>query len=374
MNTLNRHHVTAVLVFFLASCSSTEKDIADAITVKQCDFLPLSIQPNWILGDSQIAGYYTGIGESDARDGHDQALSKAHQNAVAALSSSIKTRISQEVVIKISESTIDGITDQQVDKISSAVTDNSLKNVERDSVWLDRKSCRLWMRVKIARHEVDRLEAEQINQARLGDAIGLYERSRSNHRISSDRLRDIEEAIHLLTVIDFTHLPLEDEQTYEKRFRAQQLDLLGEAGHQTVLIITLSEDFIPQVIHKELAYRLSRGINNSRHLYPSPCADLATCLRYAQKVGARSLILSELRVKLSSSEMGSLLGRVEVDSELYAIETTRLLDQVKGQVGEVLSFNRNNIRWEQAVERMFDGNTSFQRFIQTSLRCSTELC
>jgi hypothetical protein len=363
--------------FLLSACSSPSTQLSRTAEAQgQCDFLPASPQPDWILGNTQLTGYYTGIGETGARSGRDNALKLARINALTNLSGSIRTNVKQQLTVGITETGSEdrSIVQSQIDSFSKAITDNSVKNIEQDGLWLDKKSCRLWMRLKVSVKDVEAIQNKNLSRLRLNQANTDFSKAANIENQLAMRLSHIEDAIRRVERIDFSLLPLEHKSDYLTKFRRLQTQILTKSGSNEVLVITTSSQDLPKAVHKEIAYRLSRGIKNSLHIYPSPCNQSKNCLHYAESLGAKSLIFVEATASVSVSDMGSYIGDLAIDSTLLEVASGRQLSYIQNQVGQVLSFDLKKMKWEQAIKRMFTDNAIISSHIKRTRHCTSQVC
>lgn len=365
--------VTALVLLSLSACTATNQA---TVTSKNgsCDFLPPAPQPVWVTGNSQIVGYYTGVGESDARDDKDSASQIARQRAMANLSSSIQTSVSQQLSIQISENSSEKVFQRNLEDHTKTITQNSIKNSVRDAIWLDRRGCRLWMRVKVAEKEVKAIQHKNFNQIRLEQAKQYYQIAVDQAQSQVTRQEKIEEAIQQVVKIDFSVLPLENRQGYLGKYRKLQLQILSQSGSNETLVITITEQEIPKSIHKELAYRISGDLKKSKHIYPAPCSHRDDCLNFARSMSAKRLITVSIQTSTSTGRMGSSLGELTIDAALYDVSSGRQLSQLQNQKGQVLSFDAENIAWQQAIDRLFTNNTAIKQLKNTAHKCSIQKC
>lgn len=360
----------AYLFLFVSSINQ----FAIASDANRCDFLSESKRPAWVTGESRLSGYYVGVGESDAAGGSEDARKIAKQRALADLSSSISTHVTQRLSVQINVSSGENLSQKHFEERTKTITQNSIKNSVRDAIWLDRQSCRLWMRVKIAEKEVEVIQYKSLNQMRLDHAAKLYQLAANSNQPQLTRLEKIEDAIRQIERIDFSVLPLESSESHLKKYRQLQKHILSQSGSNEVLVVTLSEQDMAKSVHKELAYRISSGLKNSKHIYPSPCANRESCLDYARTMNAKRLILVSVKTSTSTGDMGSTLGSLQIDSSLYDVASGRQLNQFLNQQGQVLSFDAHNIPWNQAIERLFNKNVAIKQLKETAHECSIHQC
>ena len=348
--------------------------LAIANSDNYCDFLPETAQPAWVAGENRLPGYYVGVGESDTRRGSAEAQKMAKQRALADLSSSISTHVTQRLSIQINTGSGENSFQKNFEERTKTITQNSIKNSTRDAIWLDRQSCRLWMRVKVSEKEVEVIQDKNFNQMRLDLAGQLYQTATNPSQPQLTRLEKIEDALRQIKNIDFTALPLESRESYLKKYRKLQTHILSQSGSNEVIVVTLSDQSLSKAVHKELAYRISSGLKNSKHIYPAPCENRESCLGYARSMYAKRLILVSVKTTKSTGDMGSTLGILKMDSALYDIASGRQLAQFLNQQGQALSFDPDNIAWTQAIERLFDKNVVITQLKKTAQQCSVQQC
>jgi hypothetical protein len=371
MTKLGLFAILFLVVVGLNACSSTGREIYADNT--NCQFLSHRVQPTWVEGDNHLAGYYTGVGTSEAIESSDLAISRAQQSAIAELSGNIQTVVKQSLIVDITESGQD-LSSQDVDSFTRSVTENSLKNVVRDEMWLDYETCRLWMRLKLSEQNVNDLQAQKDAQLKLERATSLFTQAENEDAELNERSGWIDQAVNLFKLIEFKYLKFEDRSLHLTRAEDLQRQIKSQVGSQNFLVITLSDDDLPESIHKEIAYRLSTGISGRRHLYPAPCSNASNCLRIARQKHAKTLVLVDIELDINSGTMGSYIGDMSLSSIVFDVESERQINQVQNQIGQALSFSRSKMKWGQAVTRIFENNELLADQVQTARRCSIEVC
>ena len=369
--------VLALFAVLLTSCGSAPK-VENKPIQASCDFLPQKPEPAWVFGDSQIEGFYTGVGDSDASKQTDDATQSARTRALANLSSNIKTNVSQQLNIQISESGSNNdnskLASTDIESQTQSITNSLLENSIRDGLWYDRKGCRVFVRMKVAKKGVEDIKEKKINKQRLAKANMHFQKSLDRKKIHARRMESIEAALKLVEKIDFSMLPLEDRDHYIKKFRKQQVQLSQQMKSQEVVVITMAKQELPDSVHKELAFRMTKGIAKSQHFYPAPCENRKSCLEFALDVHAKQLIIVSARTRTSSGAMGSRVGDLTIDAALYDVASQRQLHQFQNQTGQVLTFDANNMHWEQAVNRLFKDNAPIKQLQTIARDCGVQNC
>jgi len=140
------------------------------------------------------------------------------------------------------------------------------------------------------------------------------------------------------------------------------------------VIITLADNAVPKSVHKELAYRISQGIDKTKHIYPAPCDSRDSCLDVGLDLNAKRLITISIQTNTSTGGMGSRLGELSIDAVLYDVVSRRQLSQLKNQKGQALSFDVKNMPWNQAIDRLFTNNAPIKQLKTIARDCGIQTC
>lgn len=220
------HIITLMALFGLMTNAYSES----------CDFLPPAPQPDWTFESPAIEGYYVGVGLAESDNmGADEQIEQARQSALNDLASGIKISVHSSLKVDIREQKSSGraIVDQDVQQITETIIDTSLKNVEVDSTWLDRKRCIVWVRVKISRKVVEAMEHREVQATLLARLDSQYDKARNRQSGPEERDVALKQAYVLLDEIDFKALKGGQSKAYYK----QLLDSLAgrvskRVGHE----------------------------------------------------------------------------------------------------------------------------------------------
>ena len=139
-----------------------------------------------------------------------------------------------------------------------------------------------------------------------------------------------------------------------------------QAANIETLVLTASKQKLPESLHKDLATRFGRDLTNSKLVYPAPCNQRETCLRYAQSLRAKRLIFVTLHTVITEGDMGGVLAELSIDASLLNVENGRQLSGLQNQKGQVVSFDPQNIHWEQAIDRLFADNAAINQLKNTA--------
>ncbi|MDH5610964.1 MAG: LPP20 family lipoprotein [Gammaproteobacteria bacterium] len=195
---------------------------------ESCDFLPRAMQPEWTFEAPAIEGFYVGVGLAEAEDlSANEQMERAKQSALSDLSSNIRVSVRSSLSLDIKQKTLSG--DEEVEKnvrqLTETITEISLKDVEIDSTWLDRKRCIVWVRVKVSRDIVDEMGRRELNAAKLSQLDFHYEQARNKKSSAEERDMALKQAYVLLDEIDFKVL----NGNQSKRYYQRLLDGLGSS-------------------------------------------------------------------------------------------------------------------------------------------------
>lgn len=209
-----------------------------------CNFLPPAPQPDWTFDSSAIKGYYVGVGLAEDDDGPDAQIEKAKQQAIADLASSIEVSVRSSLKIDIREQRIgdDVDVEQDIQQLTETITDTSLKEVQLDATWLDRKRCIVWVRVKIARSIIEAKQNRELQTRKLVLLDNLYDRASDKTASASEKSNALDQAYIIFNEIDFAALKGVTSKTYYQRL----LDNLGKKVRKTASSIQLAEELRQQ--------------------------------------------------------------------------------------------------------------------------------
>jgi len=216
-----------------------------------CDFIPPAPQPEWTFESPALKGYYVGVGLAEEDDdGADAQIEKARQQAVADLASSIEVSVRSSLKIDIREqrSDDDAEVDKDIQQLTETITDTSLKDVQVDSTWLDRKRCIVWVRVKIARSIIDAKQNKELQTRKVELLDTLYDKARNAESSAIARSNALDQAYILFDEIDFAALKGTTSKAYYQRLldnlakkvrksasSVQQADRLREQAEKLLL-------------------------------------------------------------------------------------------------------------------------------------------
>ncbi len=188
-------------------------------SANSCDFLAPNPQPDWINGESQIQGYYVGIGVSGkSRKGSDFQIKKSAQDAKRDLSENIQVTIKSKFLISQtikSTGSSDELSEQQAETLTLTTSLATLKNIITDEIWLDRKSCLVWTRVKVKKSTVQKEAHKQLQLAKINAVQALLKTIDTETSSTKNELHKIELAEKKFNYIDFSALPKEQPETLQ---------------------------------------------------------------------------------------------------------------------------------------------------------------
>ena len=177
---------------------------------ESCDFLPRAMQPDWTSDSPAIEGYYVGVGLAEAEDlSANEQVEQARQSAVGELANSISVSVRSSLSVDVQESSSffgGADVEKNVRQLTETIAETSLKDVEVDSKWLDRKRCIVWVRVKVSRTIVDKMERREINTAKLNKLDLHYDQAKDKSISAEERDSALKQAYVLLDEIDFSVL------------------------------------------------------------------------------------------------------------------------------------------------------------------------
>jgi len=228
-----------LMLFFIISTTSYSAYSA------RCDFLPPAPQPEWTFESAAIKGYYVGVGLAEKNDdAADAQIENAKQVAIADLASSIEVSVRSSLKIDIREQRSGGSArvDQDVQQLTETITDTSLKEVQIDSTWLDRKRCIVWVRVKIARSIIEAKQNRELQSRKVALLDSLYDEASDKTASATDKNNALDQAYIVFNEIDFTALKGVTSKVYYQRL----LDNLGKGVRKSASSIEKAEQLRQQ--------------------------------------------------------------------------------------------------------------------------------
>ena len=229
--------------------------ISISVYADSCDFLPAAAQPKWTFDSPAIKDYYVGVGLAEDEDGADAQIETAKLQAIADLASSIEVSVRSSLKIDIREQRSGDYADvdKDIQQLTEAITDTSLKEVQIDATWLDRKRCIVWVRVKVARSIIIAKQNRELQARKLVLLDSLYDKADDKTATASSKNDALDQAYIIFNEIDFTAL----EGTTSKNYYQRLLDNLAKKVRKSASSIKKAEKL------KQEAEQLLLQANNS---------------------------------------------------------------------------------------------------------------
>ncbi|MBF0471309.1 MAG: hypothetical protein HQL48_08020 [Gammaproteobacteria bacterium] len=309
------------------------------------------MQPTWITGEWVLESAYQGIGSDPIAsvDDFESSMQTARDHALSELSATIATHIQQETTLTSSTEL-----DRTVAKsLTKSVTDASLQDVEV-SRWLNEKSCQIYVQVLIDKTMVAEIQKQKLNETRQKLAKDHYATAQDKEQSLPTRLNAIDYAITLIDQPDFTH-PFIDKEELLTQYRKMQQEILQGVGGQQHLI-WIGTDVLSRKPHliQQVKSHFLRDEARQSFLSDEQCKTTGDCLRYAQKVGAETLLIVQLSTALQAKAMGGYTGTLTLTPIRYSVMTETALEQPKPQSAQVISFLKRRIRWQVALDKILN--------------------
>ena len=341
---------------------------------ESCDFLPPAMQPEWTFDSPAIEGYYVGVGLAESEDvSANEQIELARQSALGDLANSISVsvRSSLSVDVKQSSSFFGGDdVDKNVRQLTETIAETSLKDVEVDSTWLDRKRCIVWVRVKVSRAIVDEMERREINTARLNKLDLHYDQAKNKQFGVEERDAALKQAYVLLDEIDFSILQGQSRRYYQRMLdslktrlskkvdakqetekKREEAEKLREEAEGLLLKASSTSD-----ADQRKKFRVEAIVKLKAIVAANPIGE-----REKVTAGEAALFkiaeIEKARNNACEAQLQYEIVRDRSKSEEWVNKSTQMLDTVK-----CTRKNRKTRAWRKA----FDG-------VQTSFLCATDL-
>lgn len=205
---------------FIQYCSLLVLLASNYAFASECDFLPEAQKPLWIDGDPSISGFYVGVGVSREVNGDaQQQIETARQSALKNLSNNIEVSIQQDMLIteQVSEEEANTTAKKEVKSITKIVSGASLRNIKTDEVWLDRKHCLVWTRIKIADSIVKEIRNKDVQSEKLASLLSHINHTKDESLSIETRKENVALAKILLSEINFYILDDPKGEEYYKK-------------------------------------------------------------------------------------------------------------------------------------------------------------
>lgn len=177
---------------------------------KDCDFLPKAPAPGWVSGSPSEKGFYTGVGQAPAEnDTAAQGIERAKQAALRDLAGNIEVFVRNETRVREKAAGTPDELQSRIEFESSTETAASalLTDVQADPIWLDRRACVVWTRVKIEEPVVRALQRKQTELAKLKLLKSLVATAEDSGSTVELREKSLEQAAGLFPRIDYSYAP-----------------------------------------------------------------------------------------------------------------------------------------------------------------------
>lgn len=194
------------LLVFIAGCANKK---ANPIINYECDFLPMTTKPDWVLGGENLnSNFFSAVGLSSRVSGGPAAqIQQAKLNARSELASIVRSQIIREVASYISvknNETIYSETTFRANQISEVI----LHNVTFERLYLDQSSCLVWAKANVNRIATEEMLARQDSEIeKLKHSKKLFLSANQQFKKLEERKAYLAEAITLLEKTNFLYIP-----------------------------------------------------------------------------------------------------------------------------------------------------------------------
>jgi len=148
---------SAVLIQACAGTNSVE-----AASRYRCDFLPERPAPAWISTGWKKSGYYVGVGMAERRATAEEQIEASRQKALNDISGKISVSVTSTLKDKMVATARGGIQrlEQTIEMETQTSVKQTLRDVEYEDTWLDRKNCALWTLATVSKESVMAVQRE----------------------------------------------------------------------------------------------------------------------------------------------------------------------------------------------------------------------
>jgi hypothetical protein len=360
--------VTLLLLPLLAACSHTPT------TPAHCNALQATPQPDWIASHQPLPGYASGIGTAAIGSDLNASRAAARTSALSDLAQNIATHISSEITIIRQQggSASRETTHSEILNTLRARSDLGLEAIEVADQWTDRATCQLWLRLKVPEAQVATARARQLARYTWQAAEANYQRASDTTLPLGDRQQAIGQARRQLATIEFHHLPDQSATAAQQRYQQLEQQLQQQSDANALVILLHPPSPLPIASQNELITRLSHG-SRATHLTTLECDTPHHCLQRVKPLNARRLLLLTTKTETQPSQMGSQHATLTLSATLYDVASQRLLYHLAPQSGRLLTFNRDNLPWSQAIDRLMQ-QQAIGQLQQHLITCQQERC
>ncbi len=346
----------------LVGCGGDANTRPDAISVVDydCDFMPERDRPSWVDSNPMMGNYLTARGQAGK---HDRG-SKAQVEAAWADASSVLARqIEVDIESRFESSTqVNGAGEdaqlrQEALQVIKSVSKVKLSGVQRLKSWLDEDSCTVHVLVRMPQSQVNKIRNEKLNVALLNTMERHIEAADDGSLSIGQRRDNLDRAANILGKIDFGAIGVGN----DRRFYARKIASIGDVLTQrmeafNVLFIPIVDQSIPPSTVKAVLDRLRADRDDAQVLKHGGCNTPSACVELGRKEGGKQVVVVKLGQSLSAGSMGSWLGTLKVEVSGYDVATNRLTYAPKQAEDQVLAFDKAELDWDYAAEKIFAKN------------------
>ncbi|HEY0666316.1 MAG TPA: LPP20 family lipoprotein [Gallionella sp.] len=175
-------------------------------------------KPEWVDSpDSVTSEYFFAAGVSDDPDAPlSERIATAKQNALKSLSEVIQVSVKNSLVLEQSSRKTAGneLTDSNLYSITKTSTDASLRNVESIATWEDKKTCDIWLRIRVSQKQVEEGKREGLAKTLFGMLNAHLATIQNESLTLAARMTAVNAASEVLPRIAFEFLPEASSTSY----------------------------------------------------------------------------------------------------------------------------------------------------------------
>lgn len=175
-------------------------------------------RPEWVDSPETVtADYFFAAGVSADPDASlAERIATAKQNALKSLSEVIQVSVKNSLILEQSSRKSGGseLTDSSLTSITNTSTDASLRNVESVATWEDRKTCDLWLQVRVSKKHVEEGKREGLAKTLfsvLNDQLVIAQNAKET---PENRMSAVFASLDVLPRIGFEFVPGANSKVY----------------------------------------------------------------------------------------------------------------------------------------------------------------
>lgn len=216
-------------------------------------------KPEWVDSPESItAEHFYAAGVSDNPNASlAERISTAKQNALKNLSEVIQVSVKNSLVLEQSSRNVSGneLTDSNLLSITKTSTNASLRNVESIATWEDKKTCDLWLQIRVSKKHVEQGKREGLAKTLFGMLNDHLAVIQNESTPAKSRMSAVDAAFDVLPRIAFEFIP-------EASSKDHYSNLLSRLKHELQGLLDDIEQARVDMNSSDLLLNKASGQNN----------------------------------------------------------------------------------------------------------------